>query len=91
MPFPFLILALLTIISSYFLKYNFTKMFVPLYLYAICGLIEVGCLSLWTILSVLTAKLNNESLSNIYFSPVAILFIYFGFNLANFLFTFISI
>jgi len=37
-PFPFLIATIMIIILSFFLKYNFTKMYSPLFIYSLVGL-----------------------------------------------------
>lgn len=53
MPFPFLISTVIIILLSFLLKYNFTKMFPPFFIYNFAGLMEICCLFLWTILAIL--------------------------------------
>ena len=60
-------------------------MYIPLYLYAFCGVFEAGCIALWTLLAILTSKANiQESPVNIYFATLLIVGAYVLFNIISF-------
>lgn len=52
-PFPFLIAIIMVIVISFFLKHNYGKMFSPLFIYALAGVLEELCLVMWTTLALL--------------------------------------
>jgi hypothetical protein len=84
-PFPFLILTIFTIVSAFILKIYFNKMYIPLYLYAFCGIFEAGCIALWTMLAVMTSNANlQDSVVNIYFTTFVIVIVYVLFNIVSF-------
>ena len=60
-------------------------MYIPLYLYAFCGIFEAACIALWTMLAIMTSDANlQESVVNIYFATLLIVIVYVGFNIVSF-------
>jgi hypothetical protein len=86
-PFPFLILTIFTLVSSFMLKLYFSKMYIPVYLYSFCGLFEAGCIGLWTGLAIKTSSVNlQETVVNVYFATLLIVIVYVGFNVVGFVY-----
>ena len=77
-PFPFLIVTIMVIILSFFLRYNYPKMFAPLFIYSLAGCLEELCLVLWATLSLLwNANVKYPlPLVSVAYGPVLILIAY---------------
>jgi hypothetical protein len=86
-PFPFLIATLMLMLLAFFLRYNYPKMFSPLFLYALAGPLEAGCLVLWAVLAQLwnAARTYPLPLGSVAWAPVAILVGYGLLNVAQWL------
>ena len=87
MPFPFLIASIMVIILSFFLRYNYPKMFSPLFIYSLVGCLEELCLILWAGLT-LYWNYNIPTplpLISVAYAPALILAAYGALNLTQFI------
>jgi hypothetical protein len=70
------------IVISFFLRQHYPKMFSPLFVYALAGVLEQLCLILWTILTLLWRSGLNYDLPivSVAYAPVLVLIAYGVFN-----------
>lgn len=49
-PFPFIIASIVIITMGFLIHSRFKRMFAPFFIYALCGIAEVGVMVLWIML-----------------------------------------
>lgn len=52
-PFPFLIAMVMVMVIAFFLKHHYNKMFSPLFIYGLAGVLEELCLAMWVTLALI--------------------------------------
>lgn len=85
-PFPFLIFVIVVIVAAFLLRYEYPKMFAPLFVYSFAGLAELGVLILWIVL-IFVRDLGPKGSEKqaLKYVAIAIVAIYFLFNFTSFL------